>query len=158
MTVDSQLRAETTNENLPRLSFMNLIGSRTTLVLNVCALVVASVVWAEDIYVKQVGYGGLTDPIPALFCYAFFPAIVMLIIRNRTFSYCFLFLYVAIAIRRALAVRSAYLTGPFHDLPGSITNIWSLLFLVVSAICLGIFIVYALIGFAISMFSSARKR
>src|ERR1039458_6694943 len=45
----SGLRVEHANENFPRSSFMNLIGSRTTLVLNVCALVVASVMGA-DIY------------------------------------------------------------------------------------------------------------
>jgi hypothetical protein len=137
---------------------MNLIGSRTTLILNVCALVVASVVWAEEVYVRQVGYSGLLDPIPALFCYSFFPAIVMLIIRNRTFSYCFLLLYVANAIQMALAVRSAYLTGPFHDLPGTIHNIWSLLFLLVSGICLGIYVAHALVRFAISAFSSGNKQ
>jgi hypothetical protein len=137
---------------------MNLIGSRVTLIFNGCALVTAAVVCAEDIYVKQVGFAGLADPVPALFCYSFFPAIVMFVIRNRTFSYCFLLLYVASAIQMTLAVRSAYLTGPFHYPPGTITNIWSLLFLLVSAICFGIFIVYALIGFAISVFSSAEKR
>jgi hypothetical protein len=135
---------------------MNLIGSRTTLVLNVCALVVASVVWAEAVYVRQVGYAGLLDPIPALFCYSFFPAIVMLIIRNRTFSYCFLFLYVANTILMALAVRSAYLTGPIHDLPGTIHFTWLLLFLLVSVICLAIFVAHALGRLAISAFSSGQ--
>jgi hypothetical protein len=132
---------------------MNLIGSRVTLILNVCALVTASVVWAEAVYVRQVGYSGLLDPIPALFCYSFFPAIVMLIIRNQTFSYCFLFLYVADAILMALAVRRAYLTGPFHFTPGTMPLIWDLLFLLVSVICLGIFIVYALTRFAIARVS-----
>jgi hypothetical protein len=136
---------------------MNLIGSRVTLILNICALIVASVVWAEAVYVRQVGYAGLLDPVPALFCYSFFPAIVMLIIKNRTFSYCFLFLYVANAILMALAVRSAYLTGPINDLPGTIHFIWLLLFLLTSVICLVIFIANALTGFAISVLSSGRK-
>jgi hypothetical protein len=70
------------NEDFPRSSFMNLIGSRVTLILNVCALVVASIVWAEDIYIKVVGYAGLTDPIPALFCY-----LLLIFPRHRHVDY-----------------------------------------------------------------------
>ena len=135
---------------------MNLIGSRVTLILNVRALVVASVVGAETVYIERYGYEILSDSFLALFFSAFIPAFIMLIIRNRTFSYCFLFLYAAIAIQMARGVRSAYLTGAFHVLPGSIHFIWLLLFFLISVVCLGIFVAHALIGFAISVRSSGR--
>jgi hypothetical protein len=81
---------------------MSLTGSRATLIANVCALVVASAGIAEGAYIvhecfgyyrPQDAWGFLT------------PAIVMFIIRNRIFSFCFLALYVALSIQMLYQAR-----------------------------------------------------
>ncbi len=75
---------------------MNLTGSRPTLIANLCALVAASVVTAEMHYIEYVRFGmfRLTDTLGV-----FIPALVMFVIRNRIFSYSFLFFYVALSIQ-----------------------------------------------------------
>jgi hypothetical protein len=131
---------------------MNLIGSRQTLILNICALIFAAVAVAEAIYIEREGFGFFDS---ATFIFPFFPVFVMFIIRNRTFSCCFLFLYVAVAILMAFHARSIYF-GTFRRVSTSIPLAELLLFFLLSVGCLGIYIAYALIRFAMSAFVSRK--
>jgi hypothetical protein len=130
---------------------MNLAGSRSMRIANVCALVVASIVVAEGAYIEPRGLGNyLTHDAGGFFC----PALVMFIIRNRKFSFCFLALYVLLSIQMFFQARSIYLGtyaetdpkfGPLSFLP---------FFFAVSVICLVIYAVSALVRFAIAKFNS----
>lgn len=72
---------------------MSLMGSRPTLIANLCALVMAFAAIAEGAYIVHECYGYYRPQD----IWAFLtPAIVMFIIRNRIFSFCFLVLYVAL--------------------------------------------------------------
>jgi hypothetical protein len=73
---------------------MKLTGSRLTLTANVCALVVATVVAVEGIYIirKIDGHSWGSG-----WFASFFPAIVMLVIRSSVFSWLMLVLYTALA-------------------------------------------------------------
>ena len=115
---------------------MNLTGSRSTPIANVCALVIASVVIAEGAYIVHecLGYYRPHDS------WGFFtPAIVMFIIRNRTFSYVFLTLYVALSVQMFDQARSIHVVpdacggrfgGTLEFLP---------IFFFVSIVCLAIY-------------------
>jgi hypothetical protein len=65
---------------------MNLIGSRPTLIVNLCALAVAAVLAMEATYIvhERLGYYLPLDSLAFLF-----PALVMFIVRNRNFSFFF---------------------------------------------------------------------
>lgn len=85
---------------------MDLTGSRSTLVTNVCALVVAAIAVAEGAYIvhERLGYYLPQD------AWAFlFPALVMFIIRSRNFSFFFLALYIALSIQMFVEARRIYL-------------------------------------------------
>jgi hypothetical protein len=91
-------------------AIMNLIGSRSALIANVCALVVAFAVIAEGAYIVHecFGYYRPQD------IWAFLtPAIVMFIIRNRIFSFCFLALFVALFIQMFYQAE-AFILSPMH--------------------------------------------
>jgi hypothetical protein len=130
---------------------VNLIGSRATLNANLCALVSASIQTVEGAFIVHecLGYYLPQDT------WAFFtPTVVMFIIRNRIFSYCFVALHIALSIQMFFQARSVYLGtyvnadqkfGPLSFLP---------IFFVVSAVCLAIYAADALIRFAISQFAS----
>ena len=128
---------------------MNLTGTRATLIANVCALVVAPVLVAEGAYIVHecFGYYRPQD------IWAFLaPAIVMFIIRNWVYSYCFLVLHVALSIQMLLQARSIHLVpdacgGRLDDPLGNMA-----LFFVVSVACLAIYAAGALIWWAISAF------
>jgi hypothetical protein len=134
---------------------MNLIGSRSTLVANVCALVVASVVVAEGAYIVLVYHAR-----PSAGNYLthdawvyFIPALVMFIIRTRIFSWFFLVLYIALSIRMFFQARSLYLgtyrvpvwADPLGFLP------W---FFLLSMGCLAFYAAVALVRFVASQFDS----
>jgi hypothetical protein len=130
---------------------MNLIGSRSTLIANVCALAVAFAVIGEGAYIVHecFGYYRLQD------IWGFLtPAIVMFIIRNRMFSFCFLALYVALLIQMFYQARGihvvSYACGDrLGDPLGNMT-----LFFVVSVVCLAIYPVIALVNVIISFVAS----
>lgn len=142
------------HSDIPRMRFMNIADSRSTRIANVCALVVASIVAAEGAYIEGGSVGNyLTHDAWGFFC----PALVMFIIRNRKFSFCFLALYVLLSIQMFFQARSIYLGtyvesdpkfGPLSFLP---------LFFVVSVVCLVIYAVSASVRFAIARFNSTNN-
>lgn len=85
---------------------MNLTGSRSTLIANTCALVVALILMAEGTYIvhERLGYYLPVDSLAFLF-----PSLVMLIIRNRNFSFFYLALHIALLIHMSLQARKIYL-------------------------------------------------
>jgi hypothetical protein len=133
---------------------MNLIGSRSTLIANVCALVVASVVIVEGAYIVLVAHER-----PSVSNYLthdawgyFIPALVMFIIRDRVFSWFFLILYISLSILMFFQARSLYLgtyvapkTGSLGFLP---------LFFLFALACLAIYLTFKLIDFVASQFTS----
>ena len=92
-----------------RTGFMNLTGSRPTLIANVCALVIACVVIAEGAYIVHAHYGYYMPQDAPFFL---FPALAMFIIRNRKFSFFFLILYIALVIQMFVQAQSLYPSGP----------------------------------------------
>lgn len=125
---------------------MNLIGSRPTLIANLCALVVAFVVIAEGAYIVHECFGYYR---PQDIWGFLTPAIVMFIIRNRIFSFCFLTLYVA------LFIQMFYQAGIIHLDPKACGGRddplgYMAVFFVLSVICLAIYLVIALVRFIIS--------
>jgi hypothetical protein len=127
---------------------MSLIGSRSTLIANVCALVMAFAVIAEGAYIVHECFGYYR---PQDIWGFLTPAIVMFIIRNRIFSFCFLALYVALLIQMLFQARSIHLVSyacgdRLGDPLGNMT-----IFFVVSIICLAAYPVIALINFIISL-------
>jgi len=124
-----------------------LTGSRGALIANVCALAVASVLVAEGAYIVPAAlHNYLTHDAWGFF----FPVLVMFIVRNRKFSFCFLALYVLLSIQMFFQARSIYLGtyvetdpkfGPLSFLP---------FFFVASVVCLMVYAAVALIRFAIT--------
>jgi hypothetical protein len=114
---------------------MNLIGSRSTLIANVCALVVAFAVVAEGAYIVHECFGYYRSQDVWGFLT---PAIVMFIVRNRIFSFSFLALYVALFIQMFYQARIIHLDpeacGGRLDGP---LGYMALLF-VISVVCLAI--------------------
>jgi len=131
---------------------MTLTGSRPTLIANLCALAVASVVSAEGAYIVHecLGYYRPQD------IWSFFtPAIVKFIIRNWKFSYGFLALYAAIAAQMLYQARSA-LVPYSYACGGRIEDPLGLLapFFFISVISLVIYAVATVAVLAASKFSS----
>jgi hypothetical protein len=85
---------------------MHLIGSRATLIANVCALVIAAVVAVEGQYIVNERFGIFR---PFDVWGPFVPTVVMFVIRRRIFSYCFLFFYCVVLVLMSLQVRHFYL-------------------------------------------------
>lgn len=88
---------------------MNLTGSRATLIANVCALIIASIVIAEGAYIVRAHYGFYMPQDAPFFL---FPALVMFIIRNQKFSFFFLTLYIALAVQMFVQAQGLYSSGP----------------------------------------------
>ncbi|MEH2534691.1 hypothetical protein V1277_006015 [Bradyrhizobium sp. AZCC 1588] len=125
---------------------MNLVGSRPTLIANLSALVLASLVVAEGAYIvhKCFGYYRPQD------IWGFLtPAIVMFIIRNRIFSYCFLALYIALFFQMfyqaSIIPVDRAACGDKHDPLGYMAVLF-----VISIICLAIYAVRALVSIVAS--------
>jgi hypothetical protein len=77
-----------------------------------------------------------------------FPAFVMFVIRNRIFSYCFLALYIALAVQLFLQVRSVYVgTYKYFKDPLAILSI----VLIIPAICLVVYFASWLIKLLIAL-------
>jgi len=117
---------------------------QTTLILNICALIVASIVAVEGSCILQERsgvFGGIFRPL-AYWGY-FVPAFVMLIVRNRTMSLWFLFFYIVLAIEmyfKALAISSGTYKYAGHESP--LGHIGLLIFF--SLFCLAIYVVAGL--------------
>jgi hypothetical protein len=84
-------------------------SSRTTLIANLCALALASVVITEGAYIVHAHYGYYMPQDAPFFL---FPALVMFIIRNRKFSFFFLTLHIALAIQMFVQAQGLYYSGP----------------------------------------------
>lgn len=122
--------------------FANLFGSRSTLAINLAALVVAIGLIFEGAYIVHERTGRYLPQDAPVFL---FPAFVMFVIRNRIFSCCFFALYVAVSVQMSFEARSIHLgtykyageKGPLGVLP---------IIFVVSAICLASYVVGKLIS------------
>jgi hypothetical protein len=129
---------------------MNLTGSRPTLIANLCALIVAFAAIAEGAYIVHecFGYYRPQD------IWAFLtPAIVMFIIRSRTFSFCFLALYIALFIQMFYQASIIHLASEAcggRDGPLG----YMAVFFVISVICLAVYPLVALAKFLISAAAS----
>ncbi len=128
---------------------MNLIGSRTTLIANVCALVVASVLVAEGAYIVLVDHAR-----PSAGNYLthdawgfYIPALVMFIIRNRMFSWFFLVIYIALSIQMFFQARSLYLGTYGHPFEKWGPLGYPPLFVFLSLFFLACYVVVALVQF-----------
>jgi hypothetical protein len=130
---------------------MTLTGSRTTLTANVCGLVMAFAVVAEGAYIVHQCFGYYR---PQDIWAFLIPAIVMFVIRDRIFSFCFLALYIALFIQMFFQARIIHVDpnacgGRLDDPLG-----YMALFFVISVICLAIYPVVALTKFIISFVAS----
>jgi hypothetical protein len=132
---------------------MNLVGSGSTLIANLCALILASVVAVAGTYLVYECYQRYR-PTDLLACFA--PAVVMFIIRNRKFSYFFLALSTAPASQILYRARTVHVDvhaacgGRFEDPVGLLAPI--LFFL--SVACLAIYVAYVLLDFVASKIRS----
>jgi len=127
---------------------MTLFGPRQTLIVNLCALVMACVAVTEGEYIVH-GARGYYMPQDA-WTY-FVPALVMFIVRNGIFSCCFLAIYILNSIQMFFDVRSIFLgtyvdTSFKYDPP--ISNLFFLLF---SIICFIAYAVVALVRFVLKV-------
>jgi hypothetical protein len=127
---------------------MNLTGSRSTLIANAGALIVASIAIVEGAYIVHECFGYYR---PQDIWGFLAPAVVMLIIRSRIFSFCFLALYVALFIQMSYQARGIHVV-PYacgDRLGDPLGNM--ALFFVISIVCLAIYLVIALVRFIISV-------
>lgn len=133
---------------------MNMAGSRSTQIANVCALVVASIVAAEGAYIERGSVSNyLTHDAWGFFC----PALVMFIIRNRIFSFCFLALYVLLSIQMFFQARSIYLGSHVESDPKFGLLPFLPLFFAASVVCLVTYAVFASVRFAIARFNATNN-
>jgi hypothetical protein len=131
---------------------MSLSGSRPMLIANLCAVVVAfaSIAVGAHIVHSCFGYYRPQD------IWGFLtPAVVMFIVRNRIFSFCFLALYVALFIQmvyqaRGIDVLPYACGGRLGDPLGNMTLIF-----VFSLVCLAIYLLIALVNFIVSLVASS---
>jgi hypothetical protein len=113
------------------------------LIANVCALGLACVAVAEGEYITH-GARGYYLPQDA-WTY-FVPALVMFIVRNRIFSYCFLAIYILNSIQMFFDVRSIF-QGTYVDTSFKFDPpISNLLFFSFSIICVFVYMVVALLS------------
>jgi hypothetical protein len=133
---------------------MNWTSSRKTLLANLCALVVASIVVAEGAYIMLIAHER-----PTLSNYltheawgCFIPALAMFIIRDRVFSWFFLILYIALTILMFFEARGLYLGTHLPPKAGSLQFL--LLFTVVALACLAIYAIFVLIDLVASQLAS----
>jgi hypothetical protein len=132
---------------------MNLIGSRSTLIANVCAFVVACADTPAGAFVvhKCLGYSRPQDILGF-----FLPVLVMFIIRNPKFSWLFLALYIALSIWLLVQARTLYLGTCGPSIGKGDPLAYFGLFLLLSSICLAIYAAFAFINFVASQVGSRR--
>ena len=120
---------------------MNIFGPRQTLIVNVCALGLACVAVAEGEYIT---HGARSYYLPQDAWTYFVPALVMFIVRNGIFSYCFLAIYILNSIQMFFDVRNIF-QGTYVDTSYKFDPpVSGLLFFLFSIICLMVFGVVAL--------------
>lgn len=122
---------------------MNLTGGRTTLVLNICALALALIITIEGAYIiyRIFGWYNRSDWIASLV-----PVLVMFIIRNRGFSYVFLFLHILVALALFSTSRHVYLgTYKSYGAKYPIQDVGYFFF--VSLVCLAVYCAAILVLF-----------
>lgn len=140
------------NDEYPGLGFITLSAARTTLILNVCALVVATAVAVEGAYIVYGRFGVFR---PTDYIASFVPAFVMFIVRNRTFSFWFLLLYCATATEFLLKAQAVYL-GTYHH-PGEKDPLQTAGLLMFFSIgCLMVYLVGTVIRMVVRRFRSGR--
>jgi hypothetical protein len=127
---------------------MNIIGSRSALIANSCALFLASVVAIEGAYIvhERLGYFRPNDYVDA-----FIPALVMFVIRIGLFSWSFLLLYVSLAIQMFYQAQLIHF-GNYPYALGSEPLGYMAMFLFVSLSCLVIYVICGLVWLAGSAF------
>jgi hypothetical protein len=126
---------------------MNFTGSRPTLIANLCALGVAFAAIAEGAYIVHECFGYYR---PQDIWGFLTPAIVMFIVRNRIFSFCFLALYVALFIQMFYQASIIHLDPKacgWRDDPLG----YMAVFFVITVICLAIYLVIAVVRFITSV-------
>lgn len=111
---------------------MNLTGGRTTLTLNVCAMIVALVVSLEGAFIDYHIFGRIR---PSELLFSFVPVIAMFVIRGRVFSIAFLSLYVALATQMWFQAWSLY-SGTYRDGGAKDPLGYMGIFLLLSSVCL----------------------
>lgn len=134
---------------------MNLTGSRPTLIANICALIVACAVALDQSLIIRhyIVYGRRDLGSANEFWVAFIPAFAMLVIRNRTFSFCFLMLYFLLAISMFLDVQAMYF-GTHRFVRQPLTSLAVFTFAAIG--CLAIYAVIAFIRIVVRMFRRLR--
>ncbi|MBS4005201.1 MAG: hypothetical protein KGZ91_17655 [Afipia sp.] len=132
---------------------MNLTGGRTTLILNICALVLAIIISIEGAYIIYhiFGWYNRSDWIAS-----FVPVLVMFIIRNRGFSYAFLFLHILVALALFTTSRHVYLgTYKSYGAKYPIEDVGFFLF--VSILCLAAYGIIVLIRAALALLNKSKR-
>lgn len=132
---------------------MNLTGGRTTLILNICALVLAFIINIEGAYIiyRVFGWYNRSDWVAG-----FVPVLVMFVIRNRRFTYTFLFLHIALALQMFFQSRSIYLDTYEHA--GAKYPLEYLgFFFFVSLLCLAAYGIIALIRAALALLNKPKQ-
>jgi hypothetical protein len=135
---------------------MNLTGSPPTLIANVCALMLASAVAIDHTLIIRhyIEYGRRDLGSENEFWIAFIPALAMLVIRNRTFSFCFLMLYVLLSISMFLDVQARYFLGTHRFVSQPLTSLVAFVFAAIG--CLAIYAVIAFIRIVVRIFRGVR--
>jgi len=106
---------------------LNLLGGRTTLILNLCAVLIAGIVAAERWFVLERVFLGIGADWAYIWP-TFLPVAVMFVIRNRYFSSVFLFIYLVLALSGAHEVWLIQADTPM-PYPGGRSGLLKLSFL-----------------------------
>ena len=136
---------------------MNLTRSRATLIANVCALLVACAIFAEALYITRemdAYYHPGTSTQASNFL-VFMPALLMFLVWKRSFSYCLLLMHIAVAIVTFLPVLAIYL-GTYRHTPSEQPLMFVVLFLMLSLVCLAIWIAFFIVRAAILVLRNER--
>lgn len=132
----------------------NLLGTRATFVMNVCALVLASVITVEAIYIQHADLGYVV-PGDILLC--FFPVIVMFVIRSEPFSFFYLLAHLGISIGLFSAALGVF-AGTVKLSKAHNPLFLLVLFTMLTIVCVAVYVLVALIKLIFSNLSSERAR
>jgi hypothetical protein len=149
---DLSHNAEPTSGDAAEQARAKAASKRATLIVNLCALLVACIIVAEGRYIVHAELGFYR---PLDIWAPFVPALAMFVVRRKTFSYCFLFLYVALAIELLFQARTIYL-GTYKWAGEKEPLGYMGLFFLISIFSFGIYVAGAAILFVASLFESRR--
>lgn len=134
---------------------MNLTGGRTTLILNICALVLAIIVSIENTYITYNVYS--RPPYWPVWVWAFTPVLLMLIVRNKWFSGTLFVLHIVVAAHGFVLCRTMYLGEPYWVDPKSPVTP-TLAFFIVSLLCLVAYCIIVLVsGVALALLNKSKR-